>query len=157
MSDTAATTTTTDSDVPERYQPLQHGLKSMFNDPQYSDLTVKCEGRTWKVHKVVVCPQVRFFTKACDGRFKEAKDNTITLNEDHPDAVDAMLKYLYTHKYDQDAGENGTLLLLDIHVRVIADKYDIPTLVKLATTNFAKRKSNRVSPAQLPNEKVRAI
>lgn len=65
---------------------------------------------------------------------KEAKTGRIKLVEDDPDAVEAMLKFLYTcdYSYSKDDG-----LSLHINVYALADKYDIPTFKTLAQSRFA--------------------
>jgi len=40
---------------------------STLENPKYSDVTVVCGERRWRVHKLVLCPQVSVFDKACDG------------------------------------------------------------------------------------------
>ncbi|KAK4900856.1 hypothetical protein LTR27_002039 [Elasticomyces elasticus] len=93
---------------------------------------IKTLGREWHVHKIMLCAQSPFFTKACEGRFREATENVITLRDDDPDVVAAMLGYLYTFEY-ADSHD----LTFNVHVHIIADKYDLPTLAKIATTKFA--------------------
>ena len=48
-------------------------LRSLYKDEKYSDLTVSCGPRTFKLHRAVVCPQSPFFEKACSGGFKVRK------------------------------------------------------------------------------------
>ncbi|KAK5123723.1 hypothetical protein LTR85_002359 [Meristemomyces frigidus] len=108
---------------------LMRGVNRLFEDPKYSDLTIKCEGREWRVHKSIVCTQSAFFAKACDGGFEEAEENTITLVEDDPETVDAMLQYLYKSDYaEATAATQPSALVLDIRVHAIADKYNIAPL-----------------------------
>jgi hypothetical protein len=45
-------------------------LSTLLESGRYSDLTVTCGKRNWKVHKSVLCVQSDFFAKACDGGFK---------------------------------------------------------------------------------------
>ena len=45
-------------------------LSTLLESGKYSDLTLKCGSRNWKVHKSVLCIQSDFFAKACDGNFK---------------------------------------------------------------------------------------
>jgi hypothetical protein len=45
-------------------------LSTLLESGRYSDLTVTCGKRSWKVHKGVLCLQSDFFAKACDGGFK---------------------------------------------------------------------------------------
>lgn len=40
---------------------------SLHLSQEYSDLTVQCGAKEWKVHKAIVCSQSGFFKKACKG------------------------------------------------------------------------------------------
>ncbi|KAK4141204.1 uncharacterized protein C8A04DRAFT_39243 [Dichotomopilus funicola] len=57
----------------------------------YSDLTITCQGKSYRVHKAIVCPRSGFFTAACSGEFKANDDS---------EAVDAMINYIYCLNYD---------------------------------------------------------
>lgn len=46
------------------------GIKSVFESSKYSDLTIRCKGNEFKVHRNILCPRSTFFTAACDGEFK---------------------------------------------------------------------------------------
>lgn len=55
------------------YDTLQLSDANTFSilvSSKYSDLTVRCEGRDFKVHKVIVCGQSNFFASICDGDWK---------------------------------------------------------------------------------------
>lgn len=43
---------------------------SLRLNPMYSDLTIKCRGSVFPVHKIIVCSRSVFFSKACSGGFK---------------------------------------------------------------------------------------
>jgi hypothetical protein len=45
---------------------------SCLESSQYSDATIRCEGREFKVHKIVVCTQSEFFSKAFNGDWKRS-------------------------------------------------------------------------------------
>ena len=45
-------------------------LSGLLGSGKYSDLTLTCGSRSWKVHKSVLCLQSDFFAKACDGDFR---------------------------------------------------------------------------------------
>lgn len=46
------------------------GLHNLNKTEKYADVTVTRGGRSWKVHKAIICPQSDFFSKACDGEFE---------------------------------------------------------------------------------------
>ncbi|KAK3640308.1 hypothetical protein LTR56_011904 [Elasticomyces elasticus] len=153
----------------ELYSALTQNMERMFFSGRYSDLVVKCGAMQWRVHKAVLCPQCPFFEKACDGTFKEAEEGVITLKDDEPFAVQCMLHFLYFATYSDDyhwidtepdygdesisedvaeLGEGESVaeqlppILLNVHVHVLADKYDIPRLGRMAAKKFEERASN---------------
>ncbi|KAI7509414.1 hypothetical protein KC347_g5257 [Hortaea werneckii] len=118
-----------DDNVPS----IKEALQKCFETGEYADMTITCSGRTWHVHKVVVCSQVPFFAKAVTGKFKEARDSCIDLVDDDPSAVGAMLRYLYfPFHFDEfkqlDIGE----LLFLARCYKLADKYLLAELRTMA-------------------------
>ena len=65
----------------------------------------------------------------------------IELKDDNPLVVQAMIYYLYHFDYSDTINEQGTSLPLvfNVHIHTIADKYDIPELLKLAAKKFSAR------------------
>jgi len=116
---------------------LAGGLGALLSSGEYSDLTVHCEGNTWKVHKLVMCTHSKFFVKACGGEFMEAKSGEIKLAGDEPLVVEAMLQALYEGDYvgieeKEEFLENP--LVFHVKVYAIGEKYDITPLKDLAQT-----------------------
>jgi hypothetical protein len=59
--------------TPLRSRPeleLTQALYSAFDDEQYSDISIKCKDKTFKVHKLIICNRCEFFKKACEGAFQ---------------------------------------------------------------------------------------
>lgn len=49
---------------------LFSGYKSFYNSHAFSDFTVVCGERRWKVHKLVVSANSKYIHKACAGEFR---------------------------------------------------------------------------------------
>jgi hypothetical protein len=43
---------------------------SLYDTGKYTDMTVKCQGKEWKVHRAIVCSQSKPLAAAMDGKFK---------------------------------------------------------------------------------------
>lgn len=69
---------------------------------------------------------------------QEGKEGTITLEEDDPQVVDAMLHWFYEFDYatSQDPEQ---ALILNLRVYAAAEKYLLPSLKRLAMTKFEQR------------------
>ncbi|KAK4961873.1 hypothetical protein LTR10_002366 [Elasticomyces elasticus] len=126
--------------------------KNMFTTGKYSDLTIKCHGKEWHLHKNIVCSRSSFFEAACDevagvqpaslsdDGTPELKKVTITLDEEDPKVVAAAVHYLYEPTYsDEDRAANSSPLTFNVQVHALADKLDIPNLAKLAAKKFHYR------------------
>ncbi|TKA69594.1 hypothetical protein B0A55_09258 [Friedmanniomyces simplex] len=111
---------------PHAYRPLIRAVQVMFETPKFSDLTIQCGDQQWRTHQNIVL---------------EAQDKVITLREDGPDVVAAMVRFFYyfdySDAYDKTDPDSPPPMIFNVHVHIIADKYDIPELAKLAARKFA--------------------
>lgn len=146
-----------DDDSPKWDQFLSTG--------DFSDFTIVCGDREFKVHRVVLCAQSRYFRAACkEESFKEGTSRRLELQED-PEVFEGVLSFLYTGDYKipgndekvQDcnvsASEEETnakppaaeelAVLANWHVQIYAsaERLCLPKLKKLAAERFAKRLS----------------
>ncbi|CZT15189.1 uncharacterized protein RCC_12068 [Ramularia collo-cygni] len=123
-------------------------ISSFFENPAFSDCTVKCSDKTWDAHKVVLGGQSEIFaTRLSD----PSGEPSLNLSEDHQCIVHEMMRYLYTGDYE--AGHSSTHTSLDdghtepsccftpilfsVHMRTIADKWEIPALAQLTEAKIA--------------------
>ncbi|KAJ9194940.1 hypothetical protein DTO027B5_5637 [Paecilomyces variotii] len=137
-----------------------HGLLGkLLEDGSYSDFTIRCGDREWKVHKAIVCSQSDIFDTAINGKFREAETGIITLHDDEPEIVDYLITYFYHHTFDdkdavlptppheqkserlrlfsgESKADNPVRIPDSLKVYAIADKYMVGTLRVLAHTRF---------------------
>ncbi|KAG0646595.1 hypothetical protein D0Z07_7566 [Hyphodiscus hymeniophilus] len=74
-------------------------LPELYKSGRYSDMTVKCQGREWKVHRNIVCSQSKPLAAALDGNFEEASTGVINLDDDELETVERALFFLYNSNY----------------------------------------------------------
>jgi hypothetical protein len=66
---------------------------------KYSDLTILCHGREFKVHKAILCPQSEVFSKICDTDMQEKRTGTIEHEEFDDDTMQRMIEFAYGKEY----------------------------------------------------------
>lgn len=73
---------------------------------------------------------------------QEAEENAVTLEDDDPAAVEAMLRFLYTCDYEVPTARRchhaTTSLVLHVFVNILADKYSLTALSTLSAEKFDK-------------------
>ncbi|KAI6886829.1 hypothetical protein KC360_g1910 [Hortaea werneckii] len=140
---------------------LEVGVKNLMKTPRlwedrtHADLTIDCFPRQWKVHKAILCSHSDFFKAACQpGRFKEGRDNFITLRSqagvtdldivalseyDNPEAINVLVYHLYhpNTDYTKIAGDAGMKLVLHAWIFAAAEKYSLKGL-KLQAVHHAR-------------------
>ncbi|PQE31545.1 BTB POZ domain-containing protein [Rutstroemia sp. NJR-2017a WRK4] len=78
----------------------------MLESGRYSDLTIKCGGKVFRVHRNVVCLQSRPLAAHVDGVFLEAVSGEINLPDDHPAIFERLIKFLYTGDFNATPSPN---------------------------------------------------
>ncbi|KAL2005433.1 hypothetical protein VTN00DRAFT_2644 [Thermoascus crustaceus] len=131
-------------------------VSQLLESGQYSDFTIICGDREFRVHQAIVCPQSKIFERACTGQFVEASTKTMTLVQEDPAIISLMIDYLYSHSYkdkddeDDDWDFSDTLRPQDdekkdepprvptcLKLYAVADKYMIQGLKSAARDRFA--------------------
>ncbi|KAK5682738.1 hypothetical protein LTS10_005868 [Elasticomyces elasticus] len=90
-----------------------------------------CGGQTMTVHKILLHTQSTVFRKMLSGGFKEANENTLTLDHDDPAVLGVLIHYFYHFELNPKLNSKSDVAFV-IQVYAMADKYDIPTLCSLA-------------------------
>lgn len=139
-------------------EPLLAGIRSSLTSGYFSDLKIFSENQEFKVHRLVVCTQSEYFYRLLGGEWAETINKEIYLKEDHPHAVEAMIRFLYGIDYDSKSSlqsssgfqnsssdeKNSTEyaqlspILLNVMVYQLGDKYIIPQLKLQAKEKFEK-------------------
>lgn len=44
-------------------------MSALLNDSKYADLEIRCDGKTFKVHRAIVCPRSKVLDIECSGGF----------------------------------------------------------------------------------------
>lgn len=71
-------------------------IADAWESPKYTDFEIRCQDRSWNVHRFIICARSKYFEKACELNFRESHEKLITIKEEDPDVVETILKYMYT-------------------------------------------------------------
>lgn len=115
-----------------------HDLSEYLVAGNLSDLTLVFGERKWAIHKALACCHSKWFHNAVTSGFQESESNVITLHDEpeFENAIDCMVSYFYKAAYVAATYEGISKCLLHAQVATIADKYDCPSLSKLASGSF---------------------
>ncbi|RDA89432.1 hypothetical protein CP532_6126 [Ophiocordyceps camponoti-leonardi (nom. inval.)] len=84
-------------------------LADLMKSGDGSDLTFKCNGHDFKVHKLFVCGQSPVIKAALRPCFEEGQTNTINMNAFDHHTVGRLVSFLYTGDYDESDGDEMTV------------------------------------------------
>ncbi|KAK6810547.1 hypothetical protein RU639_013718 [Aspergillus parasiticus] len=120
-------------------------LMKIWEEREFSDLTIICNGSRFEVHKAVVCSQSPVLRAACGGNFKEAQSGEYKMIGDSKLIVEKALEYFYVGDYtglsQDDDSACPEMSALQLHARVfaLADKYDVQSLCDLSVEKYSSK------------------
>ncbi|EMC95470.1 hypothetical protein BAUCODRAFT_35451 [Baudoinia panamericana UAMH 10762] len=102
------------------YWKLVANTKELLKSGEFSDLRLICPGRTWDVHKAIVCPQSTFVAEECRGNAIKVSDGDMVYlpNNTDPLTIDALLNYMYTSGWETPSEMVGTGRKADFSIRL---------------------------------------
>ncbi|KAF2100835.1 hypothetical protein NA57DRAFT_54909 [Rhizodiscina lignyota] len=120
--------------TPETYEAPRMGTI----DTTIAIVKVGTDGKTYNVHKALLCASSENFAAALNGPFKEGRENTIVLDDMEGKSFRRYLDWLYRGRFFNSNLE----VVVDLHI--FADRYLIPQL-KRATVDMMIE-----DPSQVP-------
>ncbi|KAE9965065.1 hypothetical protein EG328_009982 [Venturia inaequalis] len=127
-------------DLGDPTSTLKVSLARKLTTGEFSDMTIKCCGKTLNVHKVIVCGQSPVLYGAFKhNTFKESDTGVIDLSEDDdPELVETMVRVMYHFDYEVPSTIEDLSDIVLFHTRlfVLADKYDYTVLGQLAASKI---------------------
>ncbi|KAK4032825.1 hypothetical protein C8A01DRAFT_20156, partial [Parachaetomium inaequale] len=100
-------------------------LNRYFNADTFADAVVRCNGKEFKVHRLVLSSQSEFFETAA---------GLVELGEADDSVIEAMLRFMYCFDYNNIHGVST--MIFNAQVYSLSDKYMIPALKDLAKEKF---------------------
>ena len=70
-------------------------MSSALDNDTYSDFTITCKGRTWNVHKVIVCTKSKFLALGARSQLSEGVNQTIEFSKESPELINDLLRAMY--------------------------------------------------------------
>ena len=100
------------------------GMNTMLSDGLHSDLTIKCGGEEFKVHKAVLASQSPVFRRMLESDMKEQRTNVIEISDINQAVISDILAYIYT-------GSAPNLVTLARDLLYAANKYELSELLMM--------------------------
>ncbi|KAI0133834.1 BTB/POZ protein [Xylariales sp. AK1849] len=136
--DAAATTSST---LDQDKEALRSGL--------FTDVTVGCEDRTWKLHRIILCTRSEWFKAALTKDWAEAKSGEITLQEQNAVAVGWMFTWIYIRVLEPTILEDEeTVFGRCIELHKVADFFALDTLCSLCLHHLTVHLQGKVRRVQ---------
>jgi hypothetical protein len=115
-------------------ETFQYGRK-VLDKQKHCDFVIKVQGESFNVHKCILSTHWPHFDALLKSGMSETSSGMLTIEDEMPDAIEAMIYYIYT----------GTSNVTDVNVALelitVSDKYDLPDL-KTKSLKFVITKMN---------------
>lgn len=125
------------SDLPDASQPsyADEMVSKLFKRRRFTDFVIVCGDKEFPCHRAVVAESSPVFEAAVSGNMTEGQSGRIDIKDAEPDAVSAMLSFMYTGKLDDEHDLDHLKLL------VLGDRYGIDKLVAACAPRLLEKLS----------------
>ncbi len=118
-------------------QNAQESFKFSFDEfrviGKYSDVRLKCQGRDFECHKVILAQSSPVFDAMfANENFEEAQGGGVVITDMTPEDLEAFLEFVYARNCNDLAKQNAMALL------AAANKYQVKCLMAAAQGELAK-------------------
>ncbi|XP_054717582.1 TD and POZ domain-containing protein 4-like [Uloborus diversus] len=103
--------------------PLANDFEALFNNPRFSDVTLKAGDREFSAHKLVLSSRSKVFEAMFQHDMQENRQDTVDLATMEVDTVKDMLRYIYCGKVRRLTPGDA------LRLYAAADRYDLRELV----------------------------
>ncbi|KAK0610665.1 BTB/POZ protein [Bombardia bombarda] len=117
----------------------------------FSDVTVKCGDKTWNLHKNILCSRSIWFEKALTGNFEESKTGIVNIQNFYPEAIDWVVRYIYTGVCDIPTLklDTTTNFITCYEVYTVADYFAMSPLADIALDTLKAELDSKLAPLQM--------
>jgi len=98
-------------------------MSKLMSFEETSDVKVICNGKEFNCHRVILCGRSETFKRMLLGDTQEKATGKVAIKDSTVEAVDAMLRHIYTSELPSYEGQEETLHLLQL-----ADMYQLDRL-----------------------------
>ncbi|CAG9318876.1 unnamed protein product [Blepharisma stoltei] len=139
-----------DLDPPPQLQPipppedLRLHIRSLFNNPSFSDIKFIVEGRAIYAHKVIITMLSEPFQGMFASGMRETREGSIEIKDISYRTFLILLKYLYTGEVEISAGTEGQSLSTESIIEIMhaADRYLIEPVIIACEHMLIERVTN---------------
>merc|ERR1712004_38456 len=99
-------------------------FKSLLSEPDFSDVSIKCEGRVFPCHRGILAKRSTVFERMLKTDMVEAQTGEVATHDIEEKTMEKLLEFIYTGEID-NMGDQLEMLLY------AADYYEIQGLIQV--------------------------
>ncbi|EGE02089.1 hypothetical protein TEQG_01129 [Trichophyton equinum CBS 127.97] len=111
-------------------------LGDCFDSSRFADITIRTADDEYKVHKLILCNHSPFFSRMLEHGWKESLEGVVELKDDDPQAIKAMLSFMYKFDYTNPADGCAASFIFDAQLFAVAEKYIMEGLKSCVEEKF---------------------
>ncbi|KAI0886347.1 uncharacterized protein GGS22DRAFT_199623 [Annulohypoxylon maeteangense] len=122
-------------DTPERNEKERRIFVELIENDKYADVQLTCQGKVWKLHRLVLCEKSPWFEKALNGNFIESGGDINIEEPWDPKHIDKLITYIYEKRL-RVAEDNKFVELIELWQ--LGDYFLIPGMCEDVLKLFKK-------------------